>query len=379
MKIKRAFFAVLAAFFVLAMNSSSQAVNTRDIDAVMKKGVLDSQDFKVIDDFLAEAVRELVRTRDFTTIAQLRTVILSRKSTQGQYAQQFSESAHEHIQAGFQQAQTLRPEERRTNVIINLLILADGMEDLRLRDLAAPMLKDENMVVRYWAVHCLTNPAIIQQLNSGTTSNPETATTIAAQLTEVIETSSPEILAQIARFAAQVNIPQGEGLLGQVADVRIKRYADWTVKYELLDIAILKLLESKIPLSSQGLGAASPTSLGKPAIARHFAQLYSYVIQRYIKGQDILNDTQKQHLIAVLVEIEEKCIGRLLGRPQGTIKRAIERDKTNMTPLLDEHNRLLGSQTTSGQLPSQLGFDYGTTSDGAKRTAPIPLPDPPLK
>jgi hypothetical protein len=253
------------------------------------------------------------------------------------------------------------------------------MEDLRLRDLAAPMLKDENMVVRYWAVHCLTNPAIIQQLNSGTTSNPETATTIAAQLTEVIETSSPEILAQIARFAAQVNIPQGEGLLGQVADVRIKRYADWTVKYELLDIAILKLLESKIPLSSQGLGAASPTSLGKPAIARRFAQLYSYVIQRYIKGQDILNDTQKQHLIAVLVEIEEKCIGRLLGRPQGTIKRAIERDKTNMTPLLDEHNRLLGSQTTSGQLPSQLGFDYGTTSDGAKRTAPIPLPDPPLK
>ena len=377
MKVKWAFFAVLVAFLVLAMNSVSVAVDTGPVDAVLKKTVLDSGDFKVIDDFLAEAVVELVRERNFTSIARRRTVILSRKkTTQAQYAQQFSQSAHKRIQAGFAQAQALRPEERKTNAIINLLILIDGMEDLSLRDLAIPMLKDENMVVRYWAVHCLTNPAIVQQLNAAASSSGP-ATTIADQLKGLIETSSPEILGHIARFGASVKIPQGEALLLQVADARIKSYADWTVKHELQDIALLKLLESKIPLTSSGSAAASATNPGRAAIARRFAQLYSYAIQRLLKGQAVLNNTQKGHLASVLVEIEEKCVNRLLGAQQMTFRRALERN--SVTAISDEHDRLLGSGATPGQLPSRLGFDYGTNSAGSTRTAPIPLPDPPTK
>ena len=378
MKIKWAFLTILAAFSVLAINSNAVAVNTKDIDNVLKKGVIDDQDKKIIDDFLSQAVQELVKTKDFTSIAKLRTVILSRKSTQSQYTQQFSESAYKYIKAGFEQAQTLRPEERKTNVIINLLILIDGMEELRLSDLAMAMLKDQNMVIRYWVVHCLTNPAIIQQLNSGATSNSQLAATIAEQLKEVVETSKAEIIVHIARFAANVNIPQGEGLLLQVADERIKRYADWTVKHEFYDNIILQLLESKISLPSQNPGATTPTtSLSKPAIAQRFAQLYSYAIQRYIKGKDILNETQKQNLASLLIEIEDKSISRLLGVPQVTIRRAIERE--NMAALSDEHNRLLGDETTTGQLPSKLGFDYSTTPNGPKRTAPIPLPEKPQK
>jgi hypothetical protein len=381
MKIKWAFFTVLTAFFVLSINSNAVAVNTRDIDAVLKKGLIDDQDKKIIDDFLAQAVLELVKTKDFTSIAQVRSVILSRKSAQSQYAQQFSESAYRHIQAGFEQAQSLRPDERKTNVIISLLILIDGLEDLRLSDLAMAMLKNQNMVIRYWAVHCLTNPAIVQQLNSDTTSNPDLAMTITEQLKEVVQTSKPEIIVHIARFAANINIPEGEELLLQVADDRIKRYAEWTVTSEFYDIIILKLLESKIPSSSQSIGAVVPaTSLSKPAIARRFAQLYSYVIQRYIKGNNILNDTQKQYLTSVMIEIEEKCISRLMGGTQTTtrsIRRAIERGD-NMQ-LLDEHNKLLGDETSTGQLPSKLGFDYSTTPNGPKRTAPIPLPEKPQK
>ena len=380
MKIKWAFFTVLTAFFVLAINSKAVAVNTRDIDAVRKKSVIEDQDKKIIDDFLAQAVVELVKTKDFTSIAKLRSVILGRKSTQSQYAQQFSESSYRHIQAGFEQAQKLRPQERKTNIFISLLILIDGLEDMRLADLAMGWLKDQNMVIRYWAVHSLTNPAIVQQLNQGTTSNSGLATTIIAQLKEVVETSKPEIIVHIARFATNINIPEGEELLLQVADDRIKRYADWTVTSEFYDIIILKLLESKIPLSSQSMGALAPTtSLSKPAIARRFAQLYSYVLQRYIKGNNILNANQKQYLASVSIEIEEKCITRLLGlsRSQGTLRRAIERD--NLIALSDEHNKLLGDETSSGQLPSKLGFDYSTTPNGPKRTAPIPLPEKPQK
>lgn len=375
MKIKWPFFAVLTAFLVLATSSSSKAVNTADIDKVLKKTVLDESDFKIIDDFLGEAIRDLVKTRDFTTIAQARTVILSRKSTQGQYAQRFSESALKQIQSGFEQAQALRPDDRKTNVNINLLILIDGLEDMRLANLAIPWLKDQNMVTRYWAVHALTNQAVQQQMNAAASSDPALARTIVDRLKEVVETSNPEILAQIARFAATVNIPQGEGLLLQVADVRIKSYAEWTVQHEFYDVGILKLLESKIPLSTAGSSILSPaTGAGKAEVARRFAQLYSYVIQRYIKGKEkaVLNDDQKRSLLSVIIETEDKCISRLMEKPQTTIRRAVEKD--SMTTLLEEHNKLLGADAAAGQLPSKLGFDYGSN-----RTAPIPLPDPPQK
>jgi len=376
MKIKWVILAVLAAFLALVLNSGSAAVNTREVDIVRKKVVLDNSDLKIIDDFLAEAIQELVRTRDFTSIAKIRTVILSRQSTQGQYAQQFSESARRHIAAGFRDAQQLRRPERITGVTINLLILMDGLQDLGLADQAIAMLKNENMVIRYWAVHCLTNPSIITQLNSAT--NSSQASVIAGQLKGLIENSTPEIVALIAQFAAGVNIPQGEELLSQIADMRIKRYADWTVKYELYDSALLKYLSSKIPLPSESLGGPLPTTTStKPDIARRFAQLYSYAIQRYIKGAALLNDTQKSHLASVLVETEDKCIGRLLGSPQLTIRRALERQ--NAQAIMDEHDRLLGTATTPGQLPTTLQFDYSTTLTGPKRPTPIPLPDPPTK
>ena len=152
------------------------------------------------------------------------------------------------------------------------------------------------------------------------------------------------------------------------------------MKYELYDIGILKLLESKIPLPSSGLGGLTATpSPQKPEVARRFAQLYSYAIQRTVKGSNVgvLNATQLGHLVSVLIEIEEKCVSRLLEQPQSAIRRAIERD--SLPTVLEEHNRLLGAETTPGQLPSRLGFDYGTTSNGTKRTSPVPLPDPPQK
>jgi hypothetical protein len=152
------------------------------------------------------------------------------------------------------------------------------------------------------------------------------------------------------------------------------------VTNEFYDIIILKLLESKIPLPSQSMGVpTTTTSVSKSAIARRFAQLYSYVIQRYIKGNNVLNDTQKQHLASVIIEIEEKCISRLLGldRAQATIRRTIERN--NLIALSDEHNKLLGDETSTGQLPTKLSFDYSTTPSGPTRTAPIPLPDKPQK
>jgi len=372
MKIKVAFLAILVVFLILAMDSRLTAVDTRDIDQVLKKTVLDARDFEIIDQFLDEAVQELVRERNFTEIAKRRAVIISRKSEQGQYAEQFSKSAYKHIQEGFEQAKQLTPEKRRTNAIVNLLILVHGLEDLRLVNLAVAWLDSDHAVIRYWAVKCLTSPAIIQQLNAAAESNPGQAATIVGRLRPLIDASSAETLVQIARFSAAVNAPQSEQLLLDVADERIDRYANWTVKHELSDIVLLKLLESKIPVS-----AADSSGARKPEMARRFAQLYSYVIQRYLKGPVVLNETQKNHLASVMVEAQEKCVSRLLGSPQTSFRRALERE--SMDAISAEHDSLLGSGNNPGQLPAKLGFDYGTDSAGAKRTAPIPLPDAPRR
>ncbi|MFC1781187.1 hypothetical protein ACFLZ8_02875 [Planctomycetota bacterium] len=133
MKLKIAAFIALAAFIAI---SNLIAAGTNDINRVIEKPVLDEMDFEIIDDFLSESIRAFLTTQEFDSIAKLRTNILSKKSNQGQYAQQFYESAQTHLADTFQRVQILRPPERRDRVIINLLILIDGLQDLRLADFA---------------------------------------------------------------------------------------------------------------------------------------------------------------------------------------------------------------------------------------------------
>jgi hypothetical protein len=366
MKIKRVIFTILIASLVPLGLLRSQAIDTQEIEGVLQKGVLNSKDLQIIDDFLAQAIQELIKTRDFTSIARTRTVILSHQSTQGQYAKQFSESAYKYISLALKQVEIL-PQERQFKVTLNLLILVDGLKDPRLADLAIAKLKDDNKVIRYWAVRCVTNPGLISKLNPAEGADGRLLRRIVEGLKEIIEADSPptdEILALIAEFSADSNLPEGEDLLGRVADVRIKQYADWAVNYELLDSAVLKALANKI----------TSTGSNKLEMARRFAQLYSYAIERYLKGQD-LSDSNKQYLASVLVETEDKCISKLLGSAQSNIKRAIE--ESNISLLRQEYNKLFGNQAKAGELTRKLGIDYGTDANGRKRMAPKPLPDPP--
>lgn len=369
MSCKRVIFAVSVVFLVLTMNSGTAAVDTSKIDVCSQEEILEQRDLQIIDDFVADAVDELVKTEDFTSIARIRTVILSRSSSnkesaKSQYGAQFSESTYKYVSEALEAAKKVTPDNKRFRVILNLLILVDSLNDLRLVDLAIKYLNEVN-AIRYWAVHSVTNPSITEQLNSGGAGNPELANRITEQLKGLVEDSGPEILALMAQFAAKVDISQGEQLLLQIADARINRYADWTVEYELLDGDILKLLDSKIPSDSTS----------KAAVARRFGQLYSYAIQRYVKGRDILSDTQKNQLASVLVETEISCISKRLKVTQSVVKNAVEQG--DYTALLQEHDRLLGDATKAGQLPLKLNYDYGKNADGSRRIVPIALPESP--
>jgi hypothetical protein len=370
MKIKHFIFIILPILFFLSMpDKPSMAAGTVAIDQVRNKPVLEKRDLEVIDIFITDSVRNMLNVKDLTSNAKLRSEIVKRKSSpQGQYVQKFSESTYKYISEAFNKAQTIVPRERQNIILINLLILADELQDNPLRILAASQLKTKSMAVRYYALRCLTNPTILKQLNSGQSLDTNLAGDITGQLIEIVESSNPEVLALIAQFAAGINIPEAETLLLKTADTRIQQYADWTVQYELADGTILKMLESKISSSS-----AAPTD--KTALAGRFAQLYSYVLQRYIKGKN-LDEAQKRYLATVLIETEDKCISKLSGQSQTAIKQAIERK--DKQALLDEHNRLLGSAGNQGQLPLKLNFTYVTSNSSSRQNYPIPLSDQPI-
>jgi len=366
MSAKRAFSAVLIGGLVLTLLTISRAqVDTRRIEEVLKKDVLTQQDFAVIDAFVNEAIGRLVRTIDFTEVAKTRAYIVSHQGAQAQYAQRFSEALQREIAAGFDYAANeISDAERRFRVFTNLLILVNELKDPQLVDLAVRMLPHANAAVRYWAVRTATSPEIWSKLSQDQASAAPLARKIIDASGPIVAASRPEVLYLMAEFAGRYDTVPAEDLLGRIADVRIGQYATWAVEYELADTAILRLLCDKITAG----GTANPQ------LAKQFAQLYSYAIQRYIKGirADNLKGLSRNYLASVLIDTEEQCLGRLLGTPQANVRRAIE--AADLDALQAEHDRLLGGPNQTGTLPSKLRFTYG--SPGDNRSVPLAMPEP---
>lgn len=361
---------LLAVMVVLLAAAESGAVGTRAIDKVRNKGVLDDSDLQTIDDFLAEAVEELARTRDFSSVSKVQSAISLRRNSkvaggsQSQYSEQFSESSAKYIKLGFERANELEEQDRRFKVTFNLLVLMDNLADPRLTNMALGYVKDENAAIQYQAIRCVTSGGLLVRIKSEG-GNSELIERIAEQLIGLGAEAREEIIPMMAKFASQVD-GGGEKLLLAIADERIAVYADWSVKGEIADAYVLEALYKKM-----GSGG-----FVRPAVARRFGQLYSYAMQRYAKGQDYLSDEQKQQLASVLVEVEKSCIGKVpAAMPQTTIKRAVE--LKDCKTLLLEHGRLLGEQGKAGQLGVKLDFDYGKGAGGGKRTAPLELSGPP--
>ncbi|MHC4335049.1 MAG: hypothetical protein ACYSUV_15035, partial [Planctomycetota bacterium] len=239
-------------------------------------------------------------------------------------------------------------------VEVNILILIDrllatGPEDLRLADVALAMVQDDSAVVRYLAVGAVTNPAVVEKLD------PKLAARIASQLNGIVQNSSPETMGLMARFVAEVRTAESTKLLLQIADRRIKQYAQWTVKYEPLDDMILKSLCKRI----------SSVGTDKSSFAQRFVQLYSYAIQRYVKDMQssvFVSDISRELAASALLEVEKVCISQLTGRPHSAIKNSIERG--DQRGLLQAHDSLLRQE-----LPRMF----------AGVQPPLPLPDPPKR
>jgi hypothetical protein len=187
---------------------------------------------------------------------------------------------------------------------------------------------------------------------------------IAGHLSGQIDKANAEELALILQFAGGINLKDGKEILLRIADTRINRYVNWNVDYELLDSTVLRSLKDEL---------SNATAEEKKTLGERFCVLFSYVIQRYIKGAEILDEMHKRYLTSVMVDVEVNCVSSILNQPQITIRRALEGD--SMVALLQEHNRILGDETRAGEIPTRLNIGY-SNSDGNNRTYPPGLPDP---
>ena len=343
---------VLMVVACVSLSSFAAVYRTSAIEAVRSKTVLSSSDLRVIDEFVENAVKDVSQTRDFTVVAADRAFLLGYTSKQGQYAQQFSESAHKHIAAALKQAATF-PQDRAFKSILNVLILVDGLNDASLVDLAYNYLSDDREPIAYWAVRIATSKAVLDVV----TQDPSTkqGQEVISKLKGITPKSSPEILGVISRFAVGLQGLDGEELLNSIADLRITRYEKGLVKNEIIDAGILKGLCAKIELNTSS----------KAMVATRFSQLYSYVIQRYAKGQAVFSRRQQQNMRSVIAEIEEKCLTKLLVDSPSRLKRALELN--DVSSLMTEHDRVFGGPNTAGTLPSKLQFIYETGSTSPKR------------
>jgi hypothetical protein len=364
MKNKKTVF-FLINFVILLFISNTFAVDTFSINKVRSKSVLDDSDRRIIDEFISQAVSELTNTTDFSSIATIRNAIVQRKDSeipdQLQYHDQFRESCVKYIPSALKNSMNLSPQSRRFMVCVNLLMLIDGLGNMNLIDSPISMLDDKDAALRYWAVHAITNNSIVTMINEEPKKYQQQIAKIISELVQRVDSMDTDSLALMIEFARNITAAEGKELLLKIADSRINKYAQWSVKNELLDSNLIKALYSKIEDEAE--------------IGRRFGQLFSYVFQRYIKGQDVLDADQKEQLVSVLVEAEQSCIARKpLDMMQANIKRAI--GQKDFTSLKQEHDRLLGSETAVGVISEKLGFDYGENADGSAVQSPKVLAEP---
>ena len=293
-------------------------------------------------------------------MAKNRAVIVSHQISQAQYAQRFSEAVFREIGKGFDYATNeITDPDRRFKVFTNLLILASELNDPRLLDLGIRMIPHENPRSDIGRSGWPPTPASGPSSTRTRTRPARCPAEILDACSKVVETSSPEVLYLMAQFAGRYDTAPAQDLLTRVADVRIKRYADWAVKYELVDTGILKLLSAKI------------VSGGAAARARpQFGQLYSYAIQRYIRGvkDNNLKELSASQLASVLVETEQQCLSKLLSGPQTGVTRAVEAG--DMAALQAEHDKLLGGPNQKGPCLRNSISPTGRPRTSDRRPAP---------
>ncbi len=347
------------------------AVSTVKIDAIRNKETLTDSDTEVIEAFLAEAFEELLAKTDFSDIGPLRNTIVSKSSSvfesgQFQYGPRFTTAFQKQMSQALGKISKMPDDQYKQLMTMNLLILINDMGNVELSKTALDYLQNPDVMIRYWAVSCLTNSDVLGQLNM---TESAAGSRLAEQFAQKLQTAaqtekSGDIIILLAQFAAGLNQPAANEILKEIVRNRVNFYLDWQVNDEMTEIRILKALADR----------AGNYKENTSVMAKNFAVLYSLAIQRYILGQETLPAGNIRNLVSVILQ-GEKYLLQILPDRQGSFKRAIEKGGGQL--LQTEHDSLLGSANTTGRLPTTAGFDYGKNPNGSAKTTPPTLQKPP--
>lgn len=360
---------VLAAFFITLPVFS--AIDTREIESLRQRLVSGSSavsdaDQAVIAKFWRTGLDRMFLASDPAEVVEVRKQLTGQKGGENLsfYATAYIAEAVKDLQVAFDTVERLESAGKKALVDRNLMILTAEIASPKLAPLALQRLGDEDEVIRYWAVKAVTQPAVVEELTKGVTPDPETTEAI---LRGLLQRSGAESVAEIQKmilvFAGSVDHALSGQLLTSFADKRIEAYKNWTVTNEYLDIPLLNAL---------GCTAVNKSGDAKSLFGQKFAELYSLVIQRYMKGQTVLPAETVEQLIAVIAEVDQTCVSKSLEIQTG-ILRAIQRK----TGLEREYDTLFGNKMMAGELALKLRFDYGKDASGKALTAPPELSAPP--
>ena len=359
---------------VIFANTCVYAINTRNIDRIRKKDVLESQDSQVIGTFIDNWLEELQFTEDFSSIATLKSTFEARTASSNQAsADQYDKVFFELLASKAKNALSdqkngvLEEDSKAILVTLNILITVSDLQDKRLANLAMEYSDSSNVAIRYAAIKAVANKKVVSALNNSISANINLIDSLVEKFSAILETEqAPQIVSLIAVFAGGIDNSATKDLMLVLADKRITQYTDWSVVNEAVDAEILNIMADKIKRTA--------VKESKSQLTAKFAQLYSCAIQRYIAGQNILSDKQLSDLKTVIAGTENGAISDLTGSLATAIKKALTK-KDKSQSLILAADMMLGSSAGKGMLAEAIDFDYGV--DGENRIyAPAKINEP---
>ncbi|MBN1817707.1 MAG: hypothetical protein JW828_10120 [Sedimentisphaerales bacterium] len=367
-------------FWAIILSASGSVVFAADAESIsaLMAGSANktptAADNSLIDSFIGQAINELLASRTISEGVQVRGQIVQYRGWDinlAQYTRSYVLAAKKHLERAFDQLSRLTNPDIKLSLERNLMVLAAQLGSVELRGFALPRLAHSDSTVRYWAVRALTNRSVAEELTSSITANPEAARSILLALTaRVANETEPEILSRMAGFAAQLKMSEATALLVAIAQARMKAYEEWTVQSERAETGILGALATGIKF------AATPEE--KTRLSRAFAQLYSYVVQRYNLGQQNLPEPVKGQLKSAILEVEYTALRDLLETAAANLFFQAMSERAPIT-LQQAHDDYFGTASKAGQLGTKLKFQYQHNPDGQMSNAPKTLKMPPPK
>lgn len=356
----------LVVFAVLALvalgDTDVFGLDTANIEQLQKNvaeasGRITASGEAVIGDFISAGLDEILLAEDIAEIFEIRDQLVRFASSSVQpseYSLAYIRAMKAEIPKTLDKLGGLEATKIKSAIELNLMILFAQLKSSELAEYALPFISHSNAAIKYWGVKAVANRSVARQLNSDITGDEELRAKIISSLMPVITEETPAvILDTIVNFTANLKGLQGKDLLKKICVLRTKGYADWAVTYEVMDAGLLNAVAETIV-------ALEGDQKERAEFSRIFAQLYSYVMQRFILGGETLDENTKRNLIRVMLDVEEKGLSKIMGSRQMDIKQAVNSMRRDRNPemLGRKHDAIFGSSERSGTLQNQLKFNY---------------------